>query len=259
MRSALLLAALLPLMTVFGCSGAQIQGQIRLGHGQTVPINITIPGDGGTVPQTGTGTLGNLGTPTGLGTATGPSPMGEWTPTLATARDTGLGNALAGSTIQPSSDAEVQEVGRRLDAYLEKYPRSNLRGKGQIIAACSAQYGVPVDLAMGMFKMEASYCQEGTLAARCNNPGNIKDTNGKYGQIVGRNGDFPVYASVETGIEAYFRLLSNPSGPYWKHIQAGDYAAVFETYAPSSDGNNLSDYNQTVAEVRQEIGQVMNA
>lgn len=110
---------------------------------------------------------------------------------------------------------------------------TNLAGKGDLIARLARQYDIPAELALAMFRKEASFAQTGTLAERNNNPGNIRFV-GQAGATSGAGG-FARWNSMDEGIEAYFKLLD--SG-YRNFIDNGDWAGLVNRYAPPVENDS---------------------
>lgn len=254
-RITLFLALTLSLFTGTGCQVLQglAQGVAQGAQQNQGVVNAGAPGADlaaaqaqDTLAQAGTGTQGE-DTPI-LGGADQNTGKG---PTAADVLAGGTGTRGGGDGLYISAD-QVEAMGPRIDAFMaQAYPASTMQGQGNLIAACSARYGVPVDLAMGMLGLEAGFAKRGTRAATNNNPGNIKDGSGKYGPINGTDSKGHArYTSMEAGVEAYFKLLSNPDSFYWKHIRSGDYRRIYAIYAPASDGNNVSQYERDVNSIR---------
>lgn len=95
---------------------------------------------------------------------------------------------------------------------------SGLSGSGNSIYYDALDKQINPAFALAMFRIEASFAAPGTRANRNNNPGNIIATgecrgkpagaacSGVYGEI-STDGRFGVYANMQSGIQAYFRLL----------------------------------------------------
>lgn len=83
----------------------------------------------------------------------------------------------------------------------------------------------------------------GTRAWRNNNPGNIRPgrfTQGAGG--IGQAGNFAVFPDEQTGMDAIIKLLKTES------YQNKTLAGAISAWAPPSDGNNTSAYQQRVAQ-----------
>ena len=80
----------------------------------------------------------------------------------------------------------------------------------------------------------------GTVAWRCNNPGNLKD--GPFSRSMGSLGKdhigHAVFPTVEHGEQAHYTLLFRPASPYW-NLTISD---ALKRYAPASDGNDPQNY-----------------
>lgn len=124
---------------------------------------------------------------------------------------------------------------------------TGLEGQGGNIVRFAQQYNVPAELALAMFRKEASFLTAGSSVAN-NNPGNIEYTGGKYGETRGADGRFGKYASVEAGIEAYFKLLNNVYRPY---LDSGNIDELINKYAPPFE-NDTGLYQQQIAQWMQE-------
>jgi hypothetical protein len=76
----------------------------------------------------------------------------------------------------------------------------------------------------------------GTVAWRCNNPGNLKF--GPFAQSMGAVGkdalNHAVFATDEHGLQAQYVLLFDENSPYW-NLTLLD---AIKRYAPTGDGNN---------------------
>lgn len=83
----------------------------------------------------------------------------------------------------------------------------------------------------------------GTRAWRNNNPGNIRPgrfTNGAGG--IGQAGNFAVFPDEQVGMDAIVKLLKT------SNYQNKTLAGAISTWAPPSDGNNTSAYQQRVSQ-----------
>ena len=116
---------------------------------------------------------------------------------------------------------------------------TNLAGKGELISQLAKKYNVPAELALAMFRMEAGFAKNGTLAAKTNNPGNIKYV-GQTGTT--KEGPNAKWKTMDEGIEAYFKLLDKG---YRKFIDNKDWAGLINKYAPPSE-NDTNDYVKNI-------------
>lgn len=93
-----------------------------------------------------------------------------------------------------------------------------------------------------------NYNKSGTnVGQRGNNPLNIRASRDKWQgekglQIAGRNGKFVVFENLKYGTRAAFRLIKN-------YIKSGNNTInkIITKWAPSSDGNNTTNYINRVA------------
>mgnify|MGYP001322700553 CR=1 FL=1 len=146
----------------------------------------------------------------------------------------------ASAPVSPTTPAPADaELAKKLDALLAG---SGLAGQGAHLAAMSKKYGVPVELALAMFKMEGQWNTAG-LAPLNNNPGNLRFAN-QPGATVGVDG-FARFPTVAAGVEAWFKLLSGPT--YKPFVDAKDWHGLTNIYAPDWDGNDSSHYADFIA------------
>ncbi|NMO18066.1 hypothetical protein HPC49_09990 [Pyxidicoccus fallax] len=118
---------------------------------------------------------------------------------------------------------------------------TGLEGQGAHIVAMSKKYNVPPELALAMFRKEASFMTAGS-AVKNNNPGNLRFAEWER-QFGGQpNGNFAKFPNAKQGIEAYFSLLN--SG-YRSFIGRGDYQGLINKYAPPTE-NDSKQYHQQV-------------
>ena len=158
-----------------------------------------------------------------------------------------IGNPTKAEPTAPPSSISQQAA--RIDEILR---RTGLEGKGEVIARLAQQYRVPPELALAMFRKEASFAKPGTLAARNNNPGNIKYV-GQEGAVEGERG-FAKWATMDEGIEAFFKLLNKE--PYRRWLDQGDYRSIIFRYAPPSENDSelyLKQILDWMKEYRQKI------
>ena len=112
---------------------------------------------------------------------------------------------------------------------------TGLAGQGAHIVAMSKKYNVPAELALAMFRKEASFMTAGS-AVKNNNPGNLRfaEWERKFGGEP--NGGFTKFPSVKQGVEAYFALLGGPA--YRGFIDRGDYKGLINKYAPPTENDS---------------------
>ena len=134
---------------------------------------------------------------------------------------------------------------------------SGLSNQGKTILEYSRQYGISPAFALAMFNKEATFASIKTRAYRNNNPGNIIATgncnnlpansscNGNYGEI-STDGRFGIYASMNEGIEAYFKLLSREYKPGTKR-NCNDFRCIISAYCPPSE----CDVNKYVSQIEE--------
>jgi hypothetical protein len=112
---------------------------------------------------------------------------------------------------------------------------TGLAGQGAHIVAMSKKYDVPPELALAMFRKEASFLTAGS-AVKNNNPGNLRFAEWEK-QFGGKpNGNFAHFPDVKSGVEAYFRLLGGPA--YRGFIDRGDYKGLINKYAPPFENDS---------------------
>jgi peptidoglycan hydrolase-like protein with peptidoglycan-binding domain len=109
---------------------------------------------------------------------------------------------------------------------------TGLANQGETILRYAKQYNVPAELAVSMFRMEASFNTKG-LAPLNNNPGNIRYV-GQEGATRGAGG-MAKWPTVEKGIEAYFKLLNRG---YRQFIDNKDWAGLVNKYAPPIENDS---------------------
>lgn len=85
---------------------------------------------------------------------------------------------------------------------------------------------------------------DGTVAWRCNNPGNLKigsfaRSMGAIGSDKGGHAVFPTY---EMGWQAHYTLLFNEESPYYRLTLLD----AMKRYAPEYDGNNPTQYQRFI-------------
>lgn len=166
-----------------------------------------------------------------------------------------LRNALGGTTpVNPTNPTNpttpaTTVSGARIDDILRG---TNLAGKGDLIARLSQQYNIPAELALAMFRKEASFATDGSLADRNNNPGNIRFV-GQAGATRGAGG-FARWDSMDQGIEAYFGLLDRG---YRSFIDNQDWAGMVNKYAPPSE-NDSALYTRQITQWMNDYRQRLN-
>jgi len=161
-----------------------------------------------------------------------------------------LTTALGGSapTVPTNPTVPATASGAKINEILRG---TNLAGKGDLIANLSKQYNIPAELALAMFRKEASFASTGSLAQRNNNPGNIRFV-GQEGATNGA-GNFARWESMDKGIEAYFKLLDKG---YRSFIDRQDWQGLVNKYAPpvENDSNLYArQIIQWMGEYRQRI------
>lgn len=139
----------------------------------------------------------------------------------------------------------------------KKLEGTAMQGYGQLIADLAVQYGIPWEFALGVFWAECQYLSFDTsksgYSLKWNNPGNIrysvfleyKDgfTATQATEYSNGSNDYTQYPNVETGIRHWFYYMSKR---FPNKIAAGDFRGICLEYAPASDGNNTSEYWNTV-------------
>ena len=111
---------------------------------------------------------------------------------------------------------------------------TGLAGQGETIARLAQKYNIPPEFAIAMFRKEASFAAPGTLAARNNNPGNLRFAN-QDGAVSGARG-FAQWKTMGEGIEGFFKLMNKQ--PYRGWLDNKDYHSVIFRYAPPSENNS---------------------
>lgn len=172
---------------------------------------------------------------------------GIYGPRSQAALRTALGGTAPTTPTNPTGPSTAS--GARIDDILRG---TNLAGNGDLIARLSRQYNIPAELALAMFRKEASFAANGSLAARNNNPGNIRFV-GQEGATRGASG-FARWNSMDQGIEAYFGLLDRG---YRSFIDRRDWAGLVNKYAPPSE-NNSTQYTQQITQWMGEYRQRIN-
>jgi murein DD-endopeptidase MepM/ murein hydrolase activator NlpD len=128
---------------------------------------------------------------------------------------------------------------------------SPLAGQGQFIIDMSLKYGIPVEVALAMWKVEGNY---GTLGASVDNknPGNLRGSN----LAAGTNGGFALFDTWQAGMEAFFKQLREGSQfGYPQDVdkyKAGNTDALLDlikTYAPAGDNNDPQAYYNSVKDM----------
>jgi peptidoglycan hydrolase-like protein with peptidoglycan-binding domain len=130
---------------------------------------------------------------------------------------------------------------------------TGLAGQGAHIVAMSKKYNVPPELALAMFRKEASFMTAGS-AVKNNNPGNLRFAAWEK-QFGGEpNGNFAHFPDVKSGVEAYFRLLGGPA--YRGFIDRGDYQGLINKYAPPFENDSALYHQQVLQWMKQYKTQV---
>ena len=169
---------------------------------------------------------------------------GIYGPRSQAALRTALGGTAPTNPTNPISPSTAS--GARINDILRG---TNLAGQGDLIARLSRQYNIPAELALAMFRKEASFATSGSLAQRNNNPGNIRFV-GQAGATRGASG-FARWSSMERGIEAYFGLLDRG---YRTFIDRQDWAGLVNKYAPPVE----NDSNLYTRQITQWMGEYRN-
>lgn len=169
---------------------------------------------------------------------------GIYGPRTRAALTTALGGSAPTAPANPTAPSSVS--GARINEILRG---TNLAGQGNLIAQLSKQYNIPAELALAMFRKEASFASTGSLAQRNNNPGNIRFV-GQEGATSGA-GNFARWSSMEKGIEAYFKLLDRG---YRSFIDRKDWAGLVNKYAPPVE-NDSDLYTRQIVQWMREYRQ----
>jgi peptidoglycan hydrolase-like protein with peptidoglycan-binding domain len=155
---------------------------------------------------------------------------------------------VTGPTAPTGSDAAKAA---KIDQILKG---TGLAGQGAHIVAMSKKYNVPPELALAMFRKEASFMTAGS-AVKNNNPGNLRFAQWET-QFGGKpNGSFAHFPDVKSGVEAYFRLLGGPA--YRDFIDRGDFKGLINKYAPPTENDSglyLKQVTQWMQEYKAKIG-----
>lgn len=173
---------------------------------------------------------------------------GIYGPKTRAALTTALGGSAPTAPTNPTAPSSVS--GARINEILRG---TNLAGQGNLIAQLSKQYNIPAELALAMFRKEASFASTGSLAQRNNNPGNIRFV-GQEGATSGAGG-FARWNSMEKGIEAYFKLLDRG---YRSFIDRKDWAGLVNKYAPPVE-NDSDLYTRQIVQWMREYRQRISA
>ncbi len=150
-------------------------------------------------------------------------------------------------TTKPTTPAATTPSAAKINDILKG---TGMAEKGELISQLAKKYNIPAELALSMFRMEAGFAKPGTLAAKTNNPGNIKYV-GQAGAT--KEGPNAKWKTMDEGIEAYFKLLDKG---YRKFIDNKDWSGLVNKYAPPSE-NDTNDYinniNNWMSGYRQKI------
>jgi murein DD-endopeptidase MepM/ murein hydrolase activator NlpD len=166
---------------------------------------------------------------------------------------TGDGSQFGGGTGDTSQFGGTGYSAQAIDAVLAK-AGSPLTGQGQFIIEMSQKYGIPVEIALAMWKVEGDYGRLGAAATN-KNPGNLRDSN----FAAGTNGGFALFDSWKAGIEGFFDLLRNNTHGYDADVdkyKQGDVSAILDlikTYAPAGDNNNPQTYYDSVKDMIKQL------
>lgn len=153
------------------------------------------------------------------------------------------GTTGPGGVTQPTGSDAAKAA--KIDQILKG---TGLAGQGAHIVAMSKKYNVPAELALAMFRKEASFMTAGS-AVKNNNPGNLRFAEWEK-QFGGQpNGSFAKFPDAKSGVEAYFRLLGGPA--YRDFIDRGDYKGLINKYAPPTE-NDSGLYHKQVLQWMQE-------
>ena len=128
---------------------------------------------------------------------------------------------------------DSQAVASRIDSLLDG---TGLAGHGGTILEYAREYGVNPAFALAMFRKEAEFAKQGSIAQRQNNPGNIICSGGTtplYG-ATDCGGRFGTYDTMADGIRAYFWLLDSEYKP-GRRYNCEEIACVIAVYCPPSD------------------------
>lgn len=141
----------------------------------------------------------------------------------------------------------------------EDAAHSGLKGMGSTLVQFSAKYNVPIELALGQFRLETQWYSDNgvTVTQHSNNPGNISCQNGlrlgATGKVSTSMNSYCVFSSLEAGIEAYFKLLNENYRDRVDHfISTGDPSKVIEKYYSSANdesGGNAGSYVSVVNKI----------
>ena len=135
---------------------------------------------------------------------------------------------------------------RKVDALLDTYANSQMKGMGGALVAACRKERVPLDLALAQLGQESTFMSDG-LSVPNQNPGNLRFASWEtqFGGEPGQGG-FTRFPSTAQGIRAYVHLLG--SSTYRSFVDARDWAGLVHVYAPSSDGNDEAEYARHLTE-----------
>ena len=139
---------------------------------------------------------------------------------------------------------DSEAVASRIDSVLEG---TGLSGYGGTILELAPGYGVNPAFALAMFRKEAEFAKQGSIAQRQNNPGNIICSGGTtplYG-ATGCGGRFGIYDTMADGIKAYFWLLDSEYKP-GRRYDCEDIPCIITVYCPPSDCETAHYVEQVV-------------
>ena len=140
--------------------------------------------------------------------------------------------------------ADSEAVASRIDSILVG---TGLSGHGAAILQLAQEYGVNPAFALAMFRKEAEFAKQGSIAYSQNNPGNIicgGGTTPLYG-ATGCGVRFGTYDTMADGIRAYFWLLNSEYKPGRKY-DCEDIPCIITVYCPPSDCDTARYVEQVV-------------
>jgi peptidoglycan hydrolase-like protein with peptidoglycan-binding domain len=155
---------------------------------------------------------------------------GIYGPKTKNALRTALGRTTPTTPVNPTNPTATTASAAKINDILKG---TNLAGKGELISQLAKKYNIPAELALAMFRMEAGFATNGSLAQRNNNPGNIRFNN-QEGATRGAGG-FAKWDSMDKGIEAYFKLLDRG---YRSFIDSKDWSGLVNKYAPPIENDS---------------------
>jgi hypothetical protein len=160
----------------------------------------------------------------------------------------------------PPTTSEEDLIAQALDQWFdETYVngfQSRLVGTGRTFVEESIEHNIPIWFALGQCWAESQFFTTG-LSKTYNMGWGIKASPSNWGELgvpPTING-FGNYVTVEEAVRAYFSYLdlqTTGSGNrlYRDKIDNGDWQGIINIYAPSSDGNDTSEYMRIVYKVK---------